>query len=62
MFLQGVEPNPNFLSEPYIIDIFEFSLNIFTEFSNKTFEERTLQPAISCLRDYDVSTQLARHL
>ena len=46
------------------VKTFEFSLNAFTEFSDKIFviTEKGLKPATSCVRDQDVTTVPARHM
>ena len=43
--------------------IFEFSLNVFTEFNDKKYYiyKRLFEPATSCVRDQDATTAPARH-
>ena len=45
------------------VKTFEFSLNVFTEFSDKIFviTGKGLRPATSCVRDQDATTVPARH-
>ena len=43
--------------------VMEFSLNVFTEFSDKTyFSLKWLKPATSCVRDQNGTTEPARHM
>ena len=51
----------------HCINTFEFSLNVFTEFSDKKICHHskrtwTCHPATSCVRDQDATTVPARHM
>ena len=58
--------NPE-LNAFHTLQTFEFSLNVFTEFSDKNIchyskRARTCHPVTSCVRDQDATTVPARYM
>ena len=64
IFITRYHTDLSLCCEPKANRLNEFSLNVFTEFSDKIFITivKGLEPATSCFRDQDATTVPARHM